>query len=73
MRTVKLGTKVRFNPFEGVCITGLTPEKVEYVTGTVIELHRDRKWFAVEYELNGVRQRTSFHFADIGDIVDIYH
>ena len=70
MSNVKLGTKVKFNPFKGIRLSGFVPNQ-EFVTGTVIELHEDHHWFAVEYELSGIKQRTSFNFADIGETVKV--
>lgn len=70
MSTVKVGTKVRFNPFRGIRLSGFVPNQ-DLVTGTVIELHEDHNWFAVEYELGNEKLRTSFNYADIGETVKL--
>lgn len=63
---IKIGDKVKFDHLNGICIRGL-PYGAYVVKGTVIEIHEDHKWFAVEYFLDGnVKMRTSFNFADIG-------
>lgn len=63
---VEIGDKVRFNPFRGIHISGFCSDKNTVVTGTVIEIHNEHRWFAVEYMLDDVKQRTSFNFSDIG-------
>ena len=68
---VNIGDKVRFNPFKGVHISGFCMDEKCVVTGTVIEIHNEHRWFEVEYELGGVKQRTSFNFADVGETVSI--
>jgi hypothetical protein len=62
---VEIGDKVRFNPFQGIHISGFCADKRTRVIGTVIEIHNEHRWFAVEYMLGGVKQRTSFNFSDI--------
>lgn len=70
---IKLGDKVRFDCLKDIKIRG-TACGQEYVTGTVIEVHEDRNWFAVEYCLgeDDTKLRTSFHFADLGENVVLY-
>lgn len=68
---VNVGDKVRFNPFKGIHIPGFCSDKDTIVTGTVIEIHNEHSWFAVEYELDDVKQRTSFNFADVGETVSL--
>lgn len=68
---VHIGDKVRFNPFKGIVITGFCVHKDALVTGKVIEIHNEHRWFAVEYMLDDVKQRTSFNFADVGHNVGI--
>lgn len=67
---VKVGQQVRFDPFEA--ITGFASEDVRgnLVTGTVVAVNYEHKWFSVEYVCGGVKQRTSFKFCQIGkDVV----
>lgn len=61
---IKLGTKVRFDPLYG-CVAG----GHEHVTGKVIDIRN--RWFGVEYDLGGTKQRTSFNFCDIDQNVHI--
>lgn len=67
---IKPGVKVTFNPFYGVKTLGLGGVSDE-VTGVVIEIYKDRRWFAVEYELGDQKLRSSFNFVDLGDKVFI--
>ena len=69
---VKIGTKVRFNPFKGINTTGFRSGKNVSVIGTVIEVYPEHRWFAVRYKIGGVKQRTSFNFSDIGVNVSIH-
>lgn len=64
MAKIKIGDKVRFDPCAEVWIPGYE-EKREKVTGTVIEINKDRHWFAVEYKLGDKTLRTAFHFVDL--------
>lgn len=68
---VNVGDKVRFNPFKGIHVSGFAASKDTIVTGTVIEVHEEHRWFAVEYMLEDVKQRTSFNFSDVGVNVNI--
>lgn len=63
---VKIGDKVRFDHLKDIKIRGMASGQ-EFVTGKVIEVYPDKRWFAVEYSLKNddTRLRTSFHFADI--------
>jgi hypothetical protein len=66
---VKVGQKVRFDPLD--FITGMGSEAVRgnQVTGTVVMVHEDHKWFSVEY--GNPKTRTSFKFCDIGQAVKV--
>lgn len=63
---VSIGQKVRFDPFEEVHGFGVDECRDE-VEGTVVEIHKDHKWFSVEYGFP--KMRTSFKFSDIGQVV----
>ena len=63
---IRIGQKVRFDPFETVLGYGVADLRAE-VEGTVVEIYWNHKWFAVEY--GEPKQRTSFNFADIGKMV----
>lgn len=65
----KVGQKVRFDPF--YYIVGYASESVRgnLVTGTVVEVYEDHKWFSVEY--GDPKAGASFKFCDIGERVKI--
>ena len=65
---VVVGQKVRFDPFEEIQGFGIQGNRGE-VTGEVVMVHYDHKWFSVEYGEH--HQRTSFNFCDIGKSVKI--
>lgn len=65
---VVVGQKVRFDPFEEIQGFGVQEHRGE-VTGEVVMVHYDHKWFSVEYGEHN--QRTSFNFCDIGKSVKI--
>lgn len=66
---VEVGQKVKFDPFE--TITGFASEdnKGNIVTGTVVYVNEENKWFSVEYGYP--KARTSFKFCDIGTAVKV--
>lgn len=68
---VAIGQKVQFDPFKE--ITGFASEdnRGKTVTGNVVMVNYEHKWFSVEYECGGVKQRTSFKFCQIGKDVCI--
>ena len=68
---VKIGTRVRFDPFEQMTGFGSAMNQGEMVDGTVVQIHRKHRWFGVEYDCDGVKQRTSFKPDDIGERVHI--
>lgn len=61
---IAVGQKVRFDPFDGM--KGFASEgcKGNTVTGTVVMVNRENKWFSVEY--GSQKMRTSFKFWQIG-------
>lgn len=63
---ILIDDKVRFDPFNE--ITGFASEdnRGNMVTGTVVLVNYEHKWFSVEYDCGGVKQRTSFKFCQIG-------
>ena len=63
---VKVGQKVRFDPFYDIHAYGVADLR-DYVTGTVVLVHHKHQWFSVAYGDN----RTSFKFDDIGERVTI--
>ena len=63
---VRIGQKVRFDPFETAVGFGIDACRVE-VEGTVVEIYPEHKWFSVEY--GDPKQRISFKFCDIGERV----
>ena len=64
--TVEVGQKVRFDPFETA--TGYGVEACRgRVTGTVVDVYPEHKWFSVVF--GKPQQRMSFKFCDIGERV----
>ena len=64
---IEVGQKVRFDPFE--CAFGYGIEACRgMVTGTIVEVYKDHKWFSVVY--GEPKQRISFKFCDIGERVN---
>lgn len=63
---ITIGDKVQFDPFKD--ITGFASEdnRGKIVTGTVVLINYENKWFSVEYECGGEKQRISFKFSQIG-------
>ena len=68
---ITVDEKVQFDPFEAV--TGFASEdnKGTVVTGTVVMVNYANKWFSVEYECGGTKQRISFKFSQIGKDVTV--
>jgi hypothetical protein len=65
--TIAPGRKVRFDPFETVSGYGVDTCR-GMVTGTIVKVYPEHKWFSVAYG-NPV-QRISFKFCDIGERVN---
>ena len=65
---VNIGQKVRFDPFETGLGFGIDAVRGE-VTGTVVEIYPEHKWFSVVYGEH--KQRISFKFCDIGERVTV--
>lgn len=66
---VEIGQKVRFDPFMLDMGVGLSDLRGNVVTGTVVYVNEDHKWFSVEF--GNPTSRTSFNFADIDKVVEI--
>ena len=66
--TIRVGQKVRFDPFEEVkgYDTGYLRKTV---TGTVVMVNEPHQWFSVEY--GNPKMLTSFKFCDIGSVVKV--
>ena len=67
---IKVGQKVKFNPFKGIQVTGFAALNVTGI-GTVVEVYEDHRWFSVEYGEEGAKKRIGFNFADIGVTVRV--
>lgn len=68
---IHVGDAVEFDAFKGIKLNGFTYCDGEIVTGTVTYVNEAHYWFSVEYELGGIKRRTSFKFVDIGDAVKV--
>lgn len=66
---VEIGQKVRFDPFEQIVGFGAEDNRGKTVTGTVVLVNEEHKWFSVEY--GNPKMRTSFKFCDIGKAVTV--
>lgn len=66
---ITVGEKVQFDPFK--VITGFASDlnRGKMMTGTVVMVNYENKWFSVEYDCGGTKQRISFKFWDIGKSV----
>ena len=63
---IKVGQKVKFDPFDTIRGYGVEVCHGE-VVGTVVDVNYEHKWFSVQYG----KLRTSFKFCDIDDKVHI--
>jgi hypothetical protein len=61
--------KVQFDPFEEITGFGSDANRGNIVTGTVVMVNYEHKWFSVEY--GNPKMRTSFKFCDIGEAVKV--
>ena len=66
---IKVGQKVRFDPFDFIVGYGAEVIRGNHVTGTVVMVNEPHKWFSVEY--GDPKARISFKFCDIGQRVKI--
>ena len=70
MKKIKIGQKVRFNPFHGIRTMGFT-DVSNKVVGEVKYINEPHNWFSVEYDGGAGPQRISFNFNDLDRIVHI--
>lgn len=66
---VKVGQKVRFDPYGYVEGFGSLDIRGNEVVGIVVLVNHKHRWFSVVY--GEPQQRTSFLFSDIGEAVTI--
>lgn len=66
---IKVGQKVRFDPFKEITGFASKDNRGCIVTGTVVMVNYPHKWFSVEY--GNPKARTSFKFCDIGKDVNV--
>lgn len=66
---IVVGDKVRFDPFAEMKGFGAEGNRGNFVTGTVVMVNYEHKWFSVEY--GDPKMRTSFKFCDIGELVTV--
>lgn len=66
------GARVSFVPMY-VPSKIFTPEERRSATviGTVVYINWEHKYFTVEYDCGGSKQRESFRFVDIGSVVNL--
>ena len=66
---IKVGQKVRLDPFRELKGVGAEDNRGNYVTGTVVMVNERHKWFSVE--CGDPKMRTSYKFCDIGSVVKV--
>lgn len=66
---VKVGQKVRFDPFQDLTFYGVADHRGSLITGEVVYVNQDHRWFSVQY--GELKMRTSFCFSDIGKDVTV--
>lgn len=66
---IKVGQKVKFDPFAEMTGFASLDNRGNYVTGTVVAVYPRGRWFSIEY--GDPKARASFKFCDIGKEVKI--
>lgn len=66
---ITIDDKVTFDPFGEITGFGSEDNKGHYVTGEVVYVNYEHKWFSVEY--GEPKMRTSFKFCELGKAVKI--
>lgn len=61
---LKLGQKVKFDPWKGQHSVGINVPAGE-IDGTIVCIHPSHHWFTVEYRTNNHKFRTSYHFCEV--------
>lgn len=67
---IKVGQKVKFNPFDGLHMTGFTDINKKF-KGVVKFVHPTHRYFTVEYDNGAGLQKISYRFDDIGKYVKL--
>lgn len=65
---IKVGQKVKFDPFRGIHTYGYIRSSKD-VEGTVVEIFRDHRWFSVQYGEPPNTFKTSFKFDELNNTV----
>lgn len=69
---IGIGMKVSFVPaFVPGSQNWIKPDPSEIVTGTIVYIHWEHKYFTVEFKCGDTMQRESFKFFQIGKSVKI--
>lgn len=66
---VRVGQRVRFDPYEYITGYGSDLIRGTKVNGTIVMVNEEHRWFSVEY--GDPKARTSFKFCDIGERVKV--
>lgn len=61
---IKVGQKVRFDPFHGIKACGVA-DVAGKVEGTVVYVHPEHRYFTAEYEAADKKFKISFNFNDL--------
>lgn len=67
---IKVGQKVKFDSMAHILEATIRDMHHETI-GTVIEVHKDHRWFLVEYLQGNELIKMCFRFDDIGDTVEL--
>lgn len=63
---LRIGQKVKFDPFDSLTGFSSKDNRGKDATGTVIYINRPHKWFLVEHSTRRAKVRQAFKFSQIG-------
>lgn len=69
---IKVGQKVRINPFTGLSTSGNTIPDAETI-GKIIYVNYEHRYFTVEYNLGDQKAKLSYKFNDVYGLKKIVH
>lgn len=67
-KKIKLGMNVKFIPCCYIGKKGTAIEEAPVVTGVIIHINRQHKWFTARYVMNGHDFLESFKYVEEGDL-----
>ena len=63
---IKVGQKVKFDPFESLSGFASKDNRGKNAIGTVVFVNKAHKWFLIEHECRRAKIRQAFKFSQIG-------